>query len=231
MTTLKVFKTAPAPVMAQWLSGILDKVIEASKLPSFPVEVRPTGRWNAWAAEPEAASDGRLCISSKIIFWQAETISATYLHEATHRLLDGQAVPAHGAEFLCLNAILLIRAADHFDRSPLERISLYDLSDKPEELENVEFWQGQVLNWALSTAHQLAPTETPATDLAAVVCDRWQQHILDSQKARQKAAFATQRQAEKGQELKDSVFLFKCLATLSFSLLFVVLSLLYKGFL
>lgn len=231
MSTLKVFKTAPAPLMAQWLSGILDKVIEASKLPSFPVEVRPTGRWNAWAAEPEAASDGRLCISSKIIFWQAETISATYLHEATHRLLDGQAVPAHGAEFLCLNAILLIRAADHFDRSPLEKLSLYDMADKPEELENSEFWQGEVLNWALSIAHQLAPTETPAVELAADVCNRWQQHILDGQKARQKAAFAAQRHSEERQALKDSVSLFKCLATLSFSLFSLVLFLSYKGFL
>lgn len=231
MTTLKVFKTAPAPLMAQWLSGILDKVIEASKLPSFPVEVRPTGRWNAWAAEPEAASDGRLCISSKIIFWQAETISATYLHEATHRLLDAQAVPAHGAEFLCLNAILLIRAADHFDRSPLEKLSLYDMADKPEELENSEFWQGEVLNWALSIAHQLAPTETPAVELAADVCNRWQQHILDGQKARQKAAFAAQRHSEERQALKDSVSLFKCLATLSFSLFSLVLFLSYKGFL
>ena len=231
MSTLKVFKTAPAPLMAQWLSGILDKVIEASKLPSFPVEVRPTGRWNAWAAEPEAATDGRLCISSKIIFWQAETISATYLHEATHRLLDGQAVPAHGAEFLCLNAILLLRASDHFDRNPLERISLYDLSDKPEELENVQFWQGEVLDWALSTAHQLAPTATPAVDLAAVVCTRWQQHIIDGNKARQKAVFAAERRAEERQALKDSVSLFKWLSTLSFSLFLLVLFFSYKGFL
>ena len=231
MTALKVFKTAPAPVMAQWLGSILDKVIKAAKLPSFPVEVRPTGRWSAWAAELDAAPDGRLCLSTKIAFWEAEKIATVYLHEATHRLFDEHEVPTHGAEFLCLNAILLIRASDHFDRSSLEKLSLYDFADQPAELENVEHWQGTVLDWALKTAQELAPTEAPAADLAAVVCDRWQQHIIDGNKARQKAVFAVQRQAEERQELKNSVFLFKWLSTLSFSLFLLVLFFSYKGFL
>lgn len=231
MTALKVYKTAPAPVMAQWLAGILDKVIAAAKLPSCPVEIRPTGRYCAWSEDREYAADGRLCLSTKIAFWKAETISAVYLHEACHRLLERQNVPAHGAEFLCLNAILLIRSSAHFDRNPLEKINLYDFCDKPEELENSEFWQGEVLNWALCTAKELAPTETPAINLASVVCTRWQQHILDGQKVRQKAAFATQRQAEEFQELKNSVTLFKWLATLSFSLFSLVIFLSYKGFL
>lgn len=229
MSTLKVFKTAPAPVMAQWLGSILDKVIAAAKLPSYPIEIRPTGRWCAWAAERESAPDGRLCISTKIAFWKAETISAVYLHESSHRLLERQEVPAHGAEFLCLNAILLIRAADHFDRNPLERVNLYDFCDQPPELESVEFWRGEVLDWALKTAQELAFTETPAVDLVTVVCARWQQHIAAGQKARQKAVFAVQRRAEERQELKNSVFLFKWLSTISSSLFLLVLFFSYKG--
>lgn len=221
MSQLAVYKTAPAPIMARWLSGILDKVIEAAKLPSLPVEVRPTGRFCAWVQDREYAPDGRLCMSSKIIFWRAESIAATYLHEAAHRLLECQEVPAHGAEFLCLNAILLIRAADHFDRNPIEKLGLYDFSDRPIELES-EFWQGEVLAWALKTAHELAPTETPAIELAAIVCDRWQQHISDGRKARQKAVLAAQRQAEERQALKDLISLFRWLTALGWTSFFLV---------
>lgn len=229
MTVLKVYQTAPTPVMAQWLSGILDQVIAAARLPSYPIEIRPTGKLNAWAEAHDYSPDGRLCMSTKIAFWEAERIAATYLHEASHRLLEGHSAPAHGAEFVCLNAILLIRTADHFDRNPLEKLSLYDLSDKPEELENVEFWQGEVLSWALSTAHELAPTETPATELTAVVCTRWQQYILEGHKARPKAVFAAQRQAAERQSLKDSASLFRWLAVLGWTSFLVVLFLSYKG--
>jgi len=224
MINLKVFKTAPAPVMAQWLGSILDRVIAAAKLPSYPIEVRPTGRLSAWTEAHDFAPDGRLCMSSKVIFWQAESIAATYLHESSHRLLDGQEVPAHGAEFFCINAILLLRAADHFDRNSLEKLSLYDFADQPEELENVEFWQGEVLDWALKTAQELAATETPAAALAAVVCARWQLHITESHKARQKAVFAVQRQAEERQSLKNSVSLFRWLAVLGWTSFLLVVS-------
>lgn len=211
MTTLKVFKTAPAPVMARWLGSILDGVIASARLPNYPIEIRPTGRFCAWAESADHAPDGRLCMSTKIAFWEAERIAAVYLHESAHRLLDSHEVPAHGAEFLCLNAILLIRAADHFHRNPLEKLNLYDFSDKPVELES-EFWQGEMLSWALQTANELAPTATPAIDLAAIVCTRWQQHINDGHKARQKAVFAAQRQAEERQALKESISLFRMLA-------------------
>jgi hypothetical protein len=227
MTTLKVFKTTPAPVMSQWLAGILDQVIAAARLPSYPVEIRPTGKLNAWVEAYDYAPDGRLCMSTKIAFWEAEKISATYLHEATHRLLDGHPVPAHGAEFLCLNAILLIRAADHFDRNALEKLSLYDFCDQPPKLENPEFWQGEVLTWALKTAHQLAPTETPATELAAVVCNRWQQHIAEGHKAREKAVFAVERQVAELQSLKDSHSHFRWLAALGWTSFLLVASVLF----
>lgn len=223
MIALKVYKTAPAPVMAQWLAGILDGVIAAVRLPSFPLEIRPTGQFGAWVQSHEYAPDGRLCMSTKIAFWEAEKIAALYLHESAHRLLEGHAVPAHGAEFLCLNAILLLRAADHFDRNPLEKLSLYDFCDKPIELET-ESWQGEVLSWALQTANELAPTATPAIDLAAIVCTRWQQHINDGHKARQKAVFAAQRQAEEQQALKDSVSLFLMLAAVGWMSFLLVVS-------
>jgi hypothetical protein len=227
MNTLKAFQTAPAPVIAQWLGSILDQVITAARLPSFPVEIRPTGQLSAWVQDRYYAPDGRLCMSTKIAFWESERIAATYLHEATHRLLDGHPAPAHGAEFFCLNAILLIRAADHFDRNSLEKLTLYDFADRPEELENVEFWQGEVLTWALSTAHELAPSETPAVGLAEVVCTRWQQHINEGQKARQKAVFAVQRQAEERQSLKNSVSLFRWLAVLGWTSFLLVVSVLF----
>lgn len=224
MTALKVYKTAPAPVMAQWLGSILDQVIAAARLPSYPLEVRPTGKLNAWAESHDYAPDGRLCMSTKIAFWEAEKIASIYLHEAAHRLLEGHAVSAHGAEFLCLDAILLIRAADHFDRPSIEKLSFYDMADQPPELENVEFWQGQVLDWALQTAHELAPSETPAIDLAAIVCASWQQHIADQSKARQKAVFAKHRQAEERQSLKDSISLFRCLAAVGWTSFLLVAS-------
>lgn len=223
MTTLKVYQTAPAPVMAQWLGNILDQVIAAARLPSYPVEVRPTGQLSAWTEVHDYAPDGRLCMSSKVIFWETERIAAIYLHEATHRLLEGHSTPAHGAEFLCLNAILLLRTSDHFDRNPLEKLSLYDFCDKPIELET-ESWQGEVLSWALQTANELAHTATPAIDLQAIVCTRWQQYINDGNKARQKSVFAVQRQAEERHALKDSISLFRWLAALGWTSFLLVVS-------
>ena len=228
MTVLKVYQTAPAPVMAQWLGSILDQVIAAARLPPYPLEVRPTGRLNAWAEAHDYAPDGRLCMSTKIAFWEAEKIAATYLHEATHRLLDAYPFPAHGAEFLCLNAILLLRASDHFHRNPLEKLTLHDFNDKPVELDS-EFWQGEFLSWALKTAHELALTEAPAADLTAVVCNRWQQHIAEGLKARQMSVFAAERSAEERQALKDSVFLFRMLAAVGWSLFSIVIFFSYKG--
>lgn len=93
MTALKVYQTAPAPVMARWLGSILDGVIAAAKLPAFSLEIRPTGRFGAWTEAHDCSIYGRLCRLSKIIFWEAEKIAALYLHESAHRLLEGRPVP------------------------------------------------------------------------------------------------------------------------------------------
>ena len=151
---LSIYSTQAAPPpLAGWLQRVLHPVLAACRFEhGLPVEVRPTGSWGGWCSGRAEAPDRRIALTKKICFWPAEKIVSVYLHEAAHRFLECREVPTHGAEFFCLNAILLLRSAAFFRLDSLLQLDLYDLQDAPAELDNEPGWRGVVLNWALPVA-------------------------------------------------------------------------------
>lgn len=209
-------QAAPAP-LAGWLQSLLQPVVEACCFErGLPIEVRSTGEWAGWCSDRQSAPDRRIAMSNRICFWTAENIVSVYLHEAAHRFLNARevaAVAAHGPEFFCLNATLLLRCAALFRLDPIFKLDFYDMQDCPAGLENEPGWRGIVLNWALPVAAELAATNTSAEALANEVCARWEAYIQEREKSRIQAAqqviagrkFAA-AQKEKIESLQSSLF-------------------------
>ena len=188
---LAVYSTRAAePGQAAWLQRLLGPLQESCRFKRLPpLEIRPTGRWGGWCANIGEAPDGRVSISTNVAFWNDEKLTETYLHECAHRLLEGQDVDFHGPEFLCTNAILLMRCAPSFELdSVISKLRFYDCQDRPASLLFEPGWRSIVIDWALAVAAELAPTELAAEDLAEVVCDRWLVHMQEIQDAHQQAA-------------------------------------------
>ena len=180
-------QAAPAP-LAGWLQRVLQPVVEAARFKrAVPVEVRPTGAWSGWCAGLDGAPDGRVSLSNRITFFTPEKIVSVYLHEAAHRFLECREVPTHGAEFFCLNAILLTRSAAFFRLDPLFRLDFYDLQDRPGDLVEPN-WRGVILGWALPLAAELAATDASPEALADIVCERWQDFLQNRETLRVQAA-------------------------------------------
>ncbi len=175
MKSLAVFATLPAPpATAAWLRARLDPVVEVCRFARpIPLEIRPTGKWGGWCGGANSYADGRVCISSAVVFWSRDRLLEAYLHEAGHRLLDGREVASHGPEFFAMTAILYTRANQFFEGEALHFLSLYDLHDVPEA------GKGHALNWALALAKELAPIDRSAEELASVVCLAWAQKVKE----------------------------------------------------
>lgn len=163
-------RTPATQPMAQWLSRVLDPVIEVVKLSAPPpLEIRPTGTFGGWCEPLSHSPDRRISVSTKIVFWRQESIVNVYLHECTHRLLDSHGVQSHSAEFFCLNAVLLLRAAAFFDSNPLLKLSLYDLQEAPEALKEHPEAHTLAMAWALAEAPVLADSDLTAEELSGEV--------------------------------------------------------------
>ena len=237
---LAVFFTERAPaVRAQWLQKLLEPLAAACKMQQAPpLEIRPTGCAGGWADSAKLAPDRRVCISSKIVFYGPDSIRYIYLHESAHRFLEGKEIGDHGPEFFCFLAILLVRSSGFFSREALQFLDLYDLQDRPEEVDDEgENWRGTVLNWSLKTAAELASTDTAAESLANVVCMSWQEFLTKRQvnhvaaaKAAADAVLATKRQTELVVDLKHSRTLWRCLGGLGWLMFMVLTWLNVRGF-
>ena len=206
-------QAAPA-LTAQWLRRVLEPVVEACHFERAPpLEVRPVGAWAGVCDSRTFAPDRRVSLSSKLLFWSSETIVSVYLHECCHRLLESHVGMKHRPEFLCLNAVLLLRSEAAFESDPIFKLDFYDMQDCPPELENEPNWRGVVLNWALPVAAELAATDTSAEALADAVCQRWQDFLQDRETTRVQAAqevVAARKyaaaQAKKIESLQSSIF-------------------------
>ena len=212
MSALPIYSCQAAP--AHWLQRLLQPVLEAARFNrAVPVEVRQTGAWSGWCAGRDGAPDGRVSLTNRITFFTPENIVSVYLHESAHRFLERLEVAAHGPEFFCLNAILLLRSAAFFRLDPLFQLGLYDMQDCPIELENEPGWRGIVLNWALPVAAELAGTDASAEALSDEVCQRWKTFFGEREKSRVQAdqqALAGRKflaaQKEKIESLQSSLF-------------------------
>ena len=217
-----VTEAAEAP-LAGWLQRVLQPVVEACRFErGLPVEVRPTGAWSGWCPSKDGAPDRRVALSDRICFWTTENIVSVYLHESAHRFLECREVPTHGAEFFCLNAILLLRSAAFFRLDPLFQLDLYDLQEQPAELDEPN-WRGVVLGWALPMAAELAHSERSAEALADEVCARWGAYLQERERSLVAAAqqvLAARKKAAavegKIEDLKSSIFFWRALSSVGF---------------
>lgn len=204
------------PAQGAWLRRLLSPLQGACKFNRLPpLELRQTGKWSGFCEDRQFVPDGRVAVSStKISFWNDEKLTETYLHECSHRLLEGRDVDFHGPEFLSVNLILLKRAAPSFELDQVvSKLSFYDCQDRPAALLFEPGWRSVVIDWALAVAAELASTELAAEDLAEVVCARWLVHIQELEEARQQAAqqvVAARKfhaaQKEKIESLQSSLF-------------------------
>lgn len=190
-----VHQTRPAGQAGQWLQSILEPVVEACRFDHpLPVEIRPTGDWAGWCAGKTEAKDGRVCMSSRIVFWTSEKIISTYLHESAHRLLSWREaeVPHHGAVFFALNSLLLSRCKSFFKSDyQFAEMSFYDLQDRPEELLNFPNWQEICLRFTRETKAAFSEKTCSAEELSALVVYAWPKFLAKleaEQKVKDKVA-------------------------------------------
>jgi hypothetical protein len=216
---VKIYQTLPAPpTTAAWLSARLQPVVEACKFAkSVPLEIRPTGKWGGWCADTDSARDGRICISSKVVFWSSDRLKEVFLHEASHRLLSAREVASHGPEFFALTATLYMRASQFFEGEALHFLSIYDLQDV------VEIYRGEVLNWALKAAEKLSATDKSAEELADEVCRSWAENVKEKeakklQIAREKAAHINIKREVKN--INTKLFLWRALSAIGWGGMF-----------
>lgn len=190
-----------APTQAAWLVRLLAPVAAACRFAAPPpLEIRPTGTWGGWSSARDFALDGRVSISSKFVFWSSESVVDVVIHEWTHRLLQHLEIFGHPPAFFCLNAVFLIRSARFFDGDPLNRLSLYDIQDCPEALDDEPGWREVVLNWALPVAAELAAKDESAEELSQVVCARWASFVSEREAAQIAAQRASKAAIETAQQ-------------------------------
>jgi hypothetical protein len=180
--TLAVFATLPAPPeTAAWLRNRLEPVVKACKFARpVPLELRPTGKFRGWCGVKNYYRDGRVCITSQAMFWRPDQLLEVYLHECSHRLLEGREIDPHGPEFFALTAALYMRAAHLFERDAVLFLQIYDFQDVPDED------KGEVLDWALQVAKELAASSATAEELAEAVCKLWPQNVKEREATKAK---------------------------------------------
>lgn len=230
MTALNVFFTERAPVArAQWYKNLLEPVCRAARLTPYPLEVRQTGRWGGWCSNSDAAPDGRVIVSSEVVFWTAESILSVYLHELCHRLLDGRDQQSHGPVFVALNALVLTRCSAFFRSDPIEKLSFYDLQDCPPELEQDPNWRGLVVNFVVETVAQFADSDVDAIELPKMVEEAWAAW-LKKREVDAAAHAALAKQAAKAKSLAAQIavlrqqrFIFDCVFYPSIAIFLVAL--------
>ena len=192
---LSVHQTKPAGHSGQWLHKILQPVADACGFVNPPpVEIRPTGQWGGWCETKSHAPDGRICMSSRIVFWNREAIISIYLHECSHRLLTRWPirVPSHGPVFFALNSILVDRCKSSFRLEyQFAKMDFYDLQDRPPEFGSFENWQEICLRFARETKANFSVATCSAEELAVLVVLAWPKFLAmvdDEQKVRSQAA-------------------------------------------
>lgn len=201
MTQLAVFTVQPGPpATAGWVRMLLAPAIQAARIEKpAPIELRPCGHWAGWAAGPDLAPDGRVCIDSQARFWSRDKVILIYLHESAHQMLRAAGDDAsHAASFFAMQHVLLQRLDLAQPTRPsawADAAKLYDLQDPPEPLEDEprSAWLPRALGWAIAVADELAPGQASAEECAAEISARYAAWCEDL--AAEPARIAAEQQA------------------------------------
>jgi len=231
---LKVYQVAPAPDRtSQWMSRLLQPVIEAAKFENGPpsLELRQAGQWSGWAAPRDMAPDGRVSLSNLVLFQSARCIRSVYLHEVGHSLLHGVkgATPGHDCPFFALSVCLRMRVDSHRQLenetvSLVSEMGIYDLSDLPPAELSQDV--GRCISWSIEVATQLAATDLSAEALAREIVARyqiWLEALRDRPRLDRIASRKAQSQRAVLDRLKDRLFVSNFVAGISGSLLVLIM--------
>lgn len=234
--TLKVYHVAPAPAAtAQWVQRLLAQAIGAARLDRAPpVELRSTGRWRGWSAPRNMTPDGRVVLSTLMLFRSSRELVDIYLHEVAHALLHDVpgAMPGHDCAFLALNAALRMRVdsrrasdtgIDSDFVSQLAGISLYDLADLPP----AELGQdvGRCMTWSLELAEEMAASDRSAESIAREVVRRyeaWLADLRDQPRLDRITARQARAQVATVERLADRLFVSNVVAFVSVAMLALI---------
>lgn len=206
--------TAPKSI---WLKQILDPLAMACRLPKIPLEIRPLDC--AGLCSP-GQPDGRVFVSSRIVFWRQSAIVNIYLHEVAHRLLDNapKHVQDHGAEFFALLLTLQIRAQLHLkslgnSSSPIAQLSFYDCIDESPvwRQHNIiaDDWFTVQIAWSLKTADQLAKSNLDASEIASMLPKLWVDEVKNYRSLIDSQLMAEKDQVKELERLRELVGSYK----------------------
>ncbi len=177
-----VYQVQPALALAGWVNSMLRPILIAIKADPVPIEFRPLGRWSGLSAGlPSFNPDGRIKISSLLLYKRRTELVQVVLHEIAHCLLDSIEVGIfhnHNAAFCCFYLILLRRADDagidtgnstaHFFC-----ISLYEHQNPIPHFEHLgspeSVWRPVEMQWIFEMADGYRDSELTAKEIAVAI--------------------------------------------------------------
>ena len=192
---LKVEVLEPAPdITFRWLDSMLSVPIAACRFKSPPgVMFMPLCRPGKSASNGQycRVDDGRVRLSTKLKFWHPFDIVGTYLHEATHAIVDaaemkmGGSIKTHGAVFLLVRMVLHERVdASKNYRWVLKNVTnFYDFQDAELNSDWPEHrWRSWVINFAFKHYRALAEMDVHAEELGLHAYRLWRQECVLAEK-------------------------------------------------
>lgn len=235
--SLQVYQVAPAPDhTAQWMRRLLRHVTDAMRFERAPppLEIRPTGAWSGWAGSRDMAPDGRVSVSSLVLFQSARRICDVYIHEVGHSLLHGVdgATPGHDCAFFALGLALRMRVDAHqhqpFEGSLVSEMRLYDLVDLPQVVNSrnaPDVDVGRCIAWSIEVATEMAASDLSAEGLAHEIVRRyhaWLDELRDQPRLDRIAVRLARGQAAAVDRLQDKLFVSNMVACVSSVLLMLI---------
>jgi len=133
------------------------------------------GTWGGFCSESKYTERGEIAIHRALVeptmcLPQSPIIRRVYLHEASHRLMEGH---AHNAAFFAMNLVLLLRSGDGNEDPDWHYSSLYDLQDETERM-------SEAFAWGWKIALELASSELTADECAKYIesaFDAWEEEL------------------------------------------------------
>ncbi|NUA26310.1 hypothetical protein [Cupriavidus basilensis] len=119
------------------------------------------GTWGGFCSESKYTERGEIAIHRALVeptmcLPQPPIIRRVYLHEASHRLMEGH---AHNAAFFAMNLVFLLRSGNGDEDPDWHYSSLYDLQDEAGRMP-------EAFAWGWKIALELASSELSADECA-----------------------------------------------------------------
>lgn len=204
---MNVYQMRPAlPLPAAWIRNTLRSYVKACRFKNDPLSIELRPMVGAIGYVAAIVPHDRICLSNRAVFWSAESLISTTIHEYCHRLVmefdtkSKVAIRNHGPVFFLVLMTLFKRIDLSNGTKYVSTLSLYDFQDEPDDAADINSvwsvaWRPAVLDWALSKCDGLARSNVCAEDLPEAVYRRWLEFLEDcSQKDKSAVSAAVEAQ-------------------------------------